>query len=60
MIRHEIKYDLQSHSVGSGKEKIEVLHSPKHRIYPTVVGNVVAKIRHRRGENWRKPQGANT
>ena len=50
--RHFLKLDHWAcHLALSGEEKIEVLHIPKQRIYSIVVGNVVAKIRHRRRIN---------
>jgi len=52
---HLIDHHLQPQPVGLGQQPVEILQGAEQRIDRARVGDVVAKIRHRRLEEWRHP-----
>ena len=40
-----------------GKQPVEIGERPEQRIDAAIVGNVIAKVGHRRGEDRRQPDG---
>src|SRR6185312_6583227 len=60
MVGYEIEDHLQSVRVRGVQKSLKVTHRTKQRVYADVVRNIVAEIGHRRGEDWRQPNGVNT
>ncbi len=53
--QHLVDDDLQAQSMRLGHHRVEIGERPEHRIDVAIVGDVIAHIRHRRGEEGRKP-----
>jgi len=54
---HEVGDDLQAEGVGAFDQAVEIGQGPEHRVDVAIVGDVIAEILHRRGEEGAEPDG---
>ena len=55
MVGHEIEDDLKPACVRGVDERVEIGHGAEQRIDAGIVGDIIAEIGHRRGEDRRQP-----
>ena len=55
VVRHEVEDQLQAVVMRGREQRIEIRHRAEQRIDAGIVGDVVAEIGHRRGEDRRQP-----
>jgi len=60
MVRHKIKDETHTARMERVYEPFEILHGPEHRINGAEVGDIIAKVQHRRTVNRREPDGVDT
>ncbi len=60
VVGHPVEQEAHSSVVKTGEQVVEVGVGPEHRVDAAVVGDVVAEVAHRRGEDRRQPQRVDT
>ena len=56
VVGHDVDEDAQAQRMGIRQQAVRVIECPEHRIDASVIGNVIAPIRHRRHVPGRDPE----
>src|SRR3989442_15797724 len=59
MVRYKVQNELEVALVGLLQQGVQILKGPEERMNSGVIGNVIAKIGHRRWVDRREPDGVN-